>query len=57
VGSALIAAAVDVCERWANIIRIELQVYTDNHAAIAIYKKHGLSSRVPAGSTQSETAR
>ena len=41
VGSALIAAAVDVCDRWANIIRIELQVYTDNHAAIAIYKKHG----------------
>lgn len=41
VGSALIAAAVDVCDRWANITRIELQVYTDNHAAIAIYKKHG----------------
>jgi putative acetyltransferase len=41
VGSGLVAAAVDVCDRWANIIRIELQVYTDNHAAIAIYKKHG----------------
>ena len=41
VGSALVGAAVDVCERWANITRIELQVYTDNHAAIAIYKKHG----------------
>jgi putative acetyltransferase len=41
VGSALVAAAVDVCDRWANIIRIELQVYTDNHAAIAIYQKHG----------------
>ena len=39
VGTALVRAAVDVCERWSNITRIELQVYTDNAAAIALYRK------------------
>ena len=37
----LVAAAVNVCDNWANIGRVELQVYTDNLAAIALYKKFG----------------
>ena len=41
VGSALLAAAIDLCEKWMNICRIEIEVYTDNEAAIALYKKHG----------------
>lgn len=41
VGSALLSAAVDLCERWLNVTRIEIEVYTDNNAAIALYEKHG----------------
>jgi L-phenylalanine/L-methionine N-acetyltransferase len=41
VGTALVKAAVDLCDNWANITRIELQVYTDNDAAIALYQKFG----------------
>jgi L-phenylalanine/L-methionine N-acetyltransferase len=41
VGSALVSAAVNLCDKWANITRIELQVYTDNPAAIALYRKFG----------------
>lgn len=41
VGSKLLASAIDVAENWLNIERLELTVYTDNEAAIALYKKHG----------------
>lgn len=41
VGSALLAAAIDVCENWMNVSRIEAEVYADNHAAIRLYQKHG----------------
>jgi putative acetyltransferase len=41
VGSALLSAAIDLCEKWMNVSRIEIEVYTDNEAAIALYKKHG----------------
>ena len=41
VGSALVGAAVNLCEKWINVTRIELEVYTDNAAAIALYSKHG----------------
>ncbi|AVP96395.1 GNAT family N-acetyltransferase [Ahniella affigens] len=41
VGSALLSAAIDSCERWMNVRRIEIEVYTDNKAAIALYQKHG----------------
>lgn len=30
VGSALVAAAIDLAERWLAVRRIELEVYTDN---------------------------
>lgn len=41
VGSALLAAIVDLADRWLNIQRIELEVYTDNGAAIHLYEKFG----------------
>ena len=41
VGSALLAAAIDHADNWLNIQRIEMTVYTDNQAAIGLYKKFG----------------
>ena len=41
VGSALMAAICDYADRWAGALRIELTVYTDNAAAIALYRKFG----------------
>lgn len=43
VGSALVAAAIELCEKWMNVSRIELEVYTDNAAAIRLYEKHGFT--------------
>lgn len=39
VGSALMSALIDLTDNWLNLQRIELTVYTDNDAAIALYKK------------------
>lgn len=41
VGSALMAAAVDLADRWLNLKRLELQVWADNHRAIALYERFG----------------
>ena len=41
VGSALLQAAIVLCERWMQVQRIEIEVYTDNAAAIALYQRHG----------------
>lgn len=41
VGSLLLEAITDLCDKWLNIRRIELTVYTDNAAAIGLYKKFG----------------
>ncbi|VXB79949.1 L-amino acid N-acetyltransferase AaaT [Luteimonas sp. 9C] len=41
VGTALLTAAVDTAERWHGVRRIELEVYVDNAAAIALYARHG----------------
>ncbi|USD66963.1 GNAT family N-acetyltransferase [Vibrio sp. SCSIO 43136] len=41
VGSALIKAALDLADNWLNVRRLELNVYIDNRAAIALYEKHG----------------
>lgn len=40
-GSALMAAVVDLAERWWNIKRLELNVYADNAPAIALYERFG----------------
>lgn len=41
VGSRLMAALLDTADRWLGCLRIELTVYTDNAAAIALYRKFG----------------
>lgn len=41
VGSTLMSAIVDLADRWLNLKRIELEVYTDNAAAIRLYEKLG----------------
>jgi putative acetyltransferase len=41
VGTALMAAAVDLSDRWLNLRRLELTVYVENAAAIHLYRKFG----------------
>ncbi|HEX8990256.1 MAG TPA: GNAT family N-acetyltransferase [Anaerolineales bacterium] len=41
IGSALMQAAVEFAERWLNLSRLELTVYTDNEPAVKLYKKFG----------------
>ena len=41
VGSRLMTALLDTADRWLGCLRIELTVYTDNAAAIALYRKFG----------------
>ena len=41
VGTALMEAALDLADNWLNLTRVELSVYTDNAAAVALYKKFG----------------
>ncbi len=41
IGSALMQAAVDMADKWLNILRLELEVYTDNEPAVRLYKKFG----------------
>ena len=44
VGTALLAAAVDLADKWLGYTRLELTVYTDNAAAIALYRKFGFDA-------------
>ncbi len=41
IGRALMQAAVDMADKWLNILRLELEVYTDNEPAVGLYKKYG----------------
>ncbi len=41
VGSKLMEAALDLADNWLGLTRVELHVYTDNAAGIALYKKVG----------------
>lgn len=41
VGTALMQAVVDMADKWLQIKRLELEVYTDNPPAIALYRKFG----------------
>lgn len=41
VGTSLVEAATELADKWLNLIRLELEVYTDNEKAIRLYKKFG----------------
>ncbi len=41
IGTALLRAALDMADRWLQLRRVELQVYADNAAAIALYRRNG----------------
>jgi putative acetyltransferase len=41
VGAALMHAALDLADNWLNIVRIELQTWTDNAAGLALYRRFG----------------
>jgi putative acetyltransferase len=41
VGTALMQAAIDLADKWLNLSRLELQVYTDNEPGVRLYKKFG----------------
>ena len=40
-GTALMQAVVDLADKWLNLRRLELEVYTDNEPTIWLYKKFG----------------
>lgn len=41
VGTALLSALLDLADNWYALVRVELEVYVDNAAAIHLYEKHG----------------
>ena len=44
VGSHLMDELTRLCDDWLNIIRVELEVFCDNNAAIALYRKFGFEA-------------
>ncbi|MBP2168682.1 putative acetyltransferase [Erwinia toletana] len=41
VAQAMLAAITDMCDHWLAVERMELTVYCDNAAAVAVYRKFG----------------
>jgi L-phenylalanine/L-methionine N-acetyltransferase len=41
IGSALMAAMIELADNWLGIHRLELTVYTDNAGAVHLYEKFG----------------
>jgi putative acetyltransferase len=41
VGKALMSAGLDLADNWLNLTRLELEVYTDNEAAVRLYERFG----------------
>jgi putative acetyltransferase len=44
VGSRLMAAVLEVADNWMNLHRVELTVFADNEAALALYRKFGFEN-------------
>jgi len=44
VGKAMMQAVIDLADKWLNLTRIELTVFTDNERAIALYRKFGFEA-------------
>jgi putative acetyltransferase len=43
VGTALMQAAVDLADKWLNLLRLELEVFSDHEPAVRLYKKFGFA--------------
>ena len=41
VGTAMMQAVIDLADKWLNLKRLELEVYTDNEPALKLYKTFG----------------
>jgi L-phenylalanine/L-methionine N-acetyltransferase len=41
IGSALLAACVEMADNWLQLTRLELEVYVDNEPAIRLYERFG----------------
>ncbi|MCB1608674.1 MAG: GNAT family N-acetyltransferase [Xanthomonadales bacterium] len=41
VGTRLLSAALELCDQWLQVSRVEITVYVDNPAGIALYRKLG----------------
>ncbi len=41
VGAALMESLLDLADNWLNLVRVELNVFTDNDAAISLYRRYG----------------
>jgi putative acetyltransferase len=41
VGKALLETMIEMADNWLSLKRIELEVYTDNEAAVSLYKRFG----------------
>lgn len=41
VGSALMAAVLEVADNWWQVTRVHLEVFTDNEPAMALYRRFG----------------
>lgn len=41
VGKALMSEAINQADNWLNLVRIELEVHSDNQAAFSLYEKVG----------------
>jgi putative acetyltransferase len=44
IGAKLLESVLDMADNWLNLIRVELEVYTDNKGAIALYEKYGFKT-------------
>jgi putative acetyltransferase len=57
IGSAILAALLEVADNWRALKRIELDVYADNEPAIRLYTRQGFAiegRRVKAGLTDGQ---
>ena len=43
IGTALLAALVDLADNWLGLVRLELTVDTDNAPALALYRRFGFT--------------
>lgn len=44
IGTAMLAALLDVADHWRGLKRLELDVFADNEPAIRLYERHGFAA-------------